>query len=234
MLKKLGVTMQEKDNKRFEDNKQYMSVQNSLKNKIKLFHDDLPDDIKIKGSVAVDTETMGLIFQRDRLCLIQMADSDGNCYLVKISKPYKDCPNIKKLMEDKKVLKLFHFARFDIAVLKYALGIEVQNFFCTKIASKLVRTYTDRHGLKELCRELAGIHMNKMEQSSDWGNDALTDSQKVYAASDVVYLHKLYKKLSMMLDREGRRELFDAAIKFLPHRIQLDIFGMFEKDIFGL
>lgn len=199
--------------------------------KITVFENDLPDDIHFKDAVAVDTETMGLNLLRDRLCLVQIGDSEGNAYLVKIKKG-SNCPNLKRLLTDPKVLKIFHFARFDVAKILHDLGIVVTPLYCTKIASKLCRTSTSSHGLKSLCADLLGVTLQKEQQTSDWGADVLTSAQQTYAANDVLYLHALKEKLDVLLKREGRFELAKACFLFLPTRAQLDLLSFDEPDIF--
>ena len=176
---------------------------------------------------------MGLDPARDRLCLVQLSNGDGSAHLVQLAKGQHDAPNLKRLLADPAVTKLFHYARFDIAVIRAYLGIVCMPVYCTKIASKLVRTYTDRHGLKDLCRELLGEDISKQQQSSDWGADTLTPEQLRYAAGDVLYLHALKAKLDMMLDREGRTELAAACFAFLPTRAELDLAGWGDQDIFA-
>ncbi|MEM7192733.1 MAG: ribonuclease D [Pseudomonadota bacterium] len=183
-------------------------------------------------AIAVDTETLGLNPHRDRLCLVQLSDGDGSAALVQIS-PGADAPELKRLLSDESVLKIFHYARFDVAVLKHYLGVDTAPLYCTKIASKLARTYTDRHGLKDLCRELLGIEISKQQQSSDWGADTLSPEQLNYAASDVLYLHALKDRLDEMLVREGRAHLAKACFSFLPARTELDLAGWAELDIFA-
>jgi ribonuclease D len=200
---------------------------------IRLHRGDLPADLSLGPIVAVDTETMGLNPLRDRLCLIQLSSGDGNCELVQIALGARKAPNLQRLLEDPKVLKIFHFARFDIAALKQGLGIDCQPLYCTKIASKLVRTFTDRHGLKDLCKELLGVELSKQQQSSDWGAPELTQEQQRYAASDVLHLHALKAKLDDMLVREGRKSLAEACFGFLPTRGLLDLGGWAEPDIFA-
>jgi ribonuclease D len=196
------------------------------------FHEqDLPTGIDFGSSVAVDTETMGLNLNRDRLCLVQLSSGDGTAHLVRFKNDY-DAPNLKKLLENKSVLKIFHFARFDIAALYKYLGAEVSPVYCTKIVSKLVRTNTDAHSLKTLCAELLGIELEKESQCSDWGADTLTDTQLKYAAGDVLYLHKIKKELDKRLAREGREELAAECFNFLPTRAKLDVLG-FNGDIFS-
>jgi ribonuclease D len=183
--------------------------------------------------VAIDTETLGLKPQRDKLCLVQLSSGDGNAHLVQLDRETYEAPRLKAMLEDQAVIKIFHYARFDVAVLKHYLGVDVSPLYCTKIASRLVRTYTDRHGLKDLVRELLGIEMNKQQQSSDWGQAILTDAQKQYAAFDVLYLHELKSRLDMMLARENRTELAKACFSFLPVRAELDLAGWDEEDVFA-
>jgi ribonuclease D len=199
---------------------------------IHLHKGDLPAGLDFGKSVAVDTETLGLNVNRDRLCLIQLSAGDGTAHLVQFDGVY-DAPRLKALLTDPNVLKIFHFARFDIAVLKKYLGVETAPLYCTKIASKLVRTYTDRHGLKDLAGELLGIEISKQQQSSDWAAKELSQQQLAYAASDVLHLHALKEKLDTMLDRDNRREFAEAAFKFLPVRAKLDLAGFGEDDIFS-
>ena len=196
-------------------------------------HGDLPDNVTFSGSVAVDSETMGLDPNRDRLCVVQLSSGDGNAHLVILDKDSYDAPNLKAVMSDMSVLKIFHFARFDVAVMKKYLGVDTAPIYCTKIASKLVRTYTDRHGLKELCRELAGVSLDKQQQSSDWGSGDLSKEQQAYAASDVLYLHTLKERLDIMLAREGRTHLAQACFDFLSVRADLDLLGWSGVDIFS-
>lgn len=200
---------------------------------IRVHQGDLPDLSNYGREVAIDTETMGLIAGRDRLCVVQLSPGDGTADVVQIGKDQKEAPNLVKLLSDPKVTKIFHFARFDMAVLKHRFGIDVTPVYCTKIASRLVRTYTDRHGLKDLSRELLGIDMSKQQQSSDWGGDKLTPAQLDYAASDVLYLHDLKRHLDRMLAREGRAEMAKACFEFLPTRADLDLAGWPEIDIFA-
>jgi ribonuclease D len=200
---------------------------------IELHHGDLPDGLDLGPVVAIDTETMGLNPHRDRLCVAQLSSGDGNAHLVKFSAGAFDAPNLTRMLADPNVLKLFHFGRFDIAVMQKYLGVAAAPVYCTKIASKLVRTYTDRHGLKDLCRELLGVELSKEQQSSDWGAETLTEQQMTYAASDVLHLHALKSKLDGMLAREGRTELAAACFDFLPVRGQLDLDGWPEIDIFA-
>lgn len=199
------------------------------------FHEeDLPEGVLADGPVAVDTETMGLHTLRDRLCLLQISDGNGDEHLVRFN-PGSDyaAPNLKQVLADPARVKLYHFARFDLAAIKYYLGVMAEPVFCTKIASRLIRTYTDRHGLKELVRELLGQDISKQQQSSDWGGPELSEAQRDYAASDVRYLHRLKAELELRLEREGRMELAQACFDFLPHRARLDIAGWPEIDIFA-
>ncbi len=200
-----------------------------------LHHGDLPDGLTFGSSVAIDTETMGLNVGRDRLCLVQLSAGDGNAHLVKMDMPgpngQLNAPNLARLLADPKVLKLFHFARFDIAVMLHHLGVLTAPVYCTKIASRLVRTYTDRHGLKDLVKEVLGVEISKQQQSSDWGAAELSQDQMAYAASDVLYLHALKEKLDIVLAREGRTELAARIFSFLPTRAELDLRG-WPQDIF--
>ena len=200
---------------------------------VKLYRGDLPADFNAGSSVAIDTETLGLKPARDKLCLVQISTGDGNAALVQMDRTKYDAPNLKALLANPNVLKIFHFARFDVAVLKQYLNVDTAPLFCTKIASKLVRTYTDRHGLKELVRELLGIDLNKLQQSSDWGAHSLTDAQKTYAAEDVVYLHELKQRLEQMLEREGRTNVAKSCFEFIPIRASLDLLGWPEEDVFA-
>ena len=200
---------------------------------IRLHRGDLPDDYAPGASVAIDTETLGLRPHRDRLCVVQLSTGNGSADVVQIGKGQDRAPNLQRLLADRSVTKLFHFARFDIAVMSNAFGTMTENLYCTKIASKLVRTYTDRHGLKELCRELIGIDLSKQQQSSDWGAPTLSDAQLAYAASDVLHLHALRAKLDVMLEREGRDEVARHCFAFLPTRARLDLMGWSESDIFS-
>ncbi len=200
---------------------------------IHLHRGDLPAGLNFGPAVAVDSETMGLDLPRDRLCLLQLSAGDGACHLVQFPKGQYDAPNLKALLSDPSVTKLFHFARFDIAAIRRYLEIDCTPVYCTKIASKLVRTYTDRHGLKDLCRELLGVEISKQQQSSDWGAKELSRDQLNYAASDVLYLHRLKTTLDEMLAREGRSELAQACFDFLPTRATLDLAGWNEIDIFA-
>jgi ribonuclease D len=199
---------------------------------IKFHEGDLPPDVAFSGSVAIDTETLGLDPQRDRLCLVQLSSGDGTAHLVQLAAGEYAAPRLKALLRDAATLKIFHFARFDMAVLERYLGVMPAPVYCTKIASKLVRTYTDRHGLKDLTGELLGIELSKQQQSSDWGQKTLSEQQMAYAASDVLHLHEIKAKLDMMLEREGRQALAEAAFGFLPTRARLDLSG-FSGDIFS-
>ncbi len=194
---------------------------------------DLPADIDFGNSVAVDTETQGLSLIRDKLCLVQLSAGDDDAHIVQVDRESFDCPNLKALLSNPKVTKIFHFARFDVAILKRDLGIDCTPVFCTKIASGLVRTYTDRHGLKDLCRELLGIDLSKQQQSSDWASEELSEAQLAYAASDVLHLHKLKTVLTGRLLREGRMEMAEACYNFLPTRAELDLKGWEDIDIFS-
>jgi len=198
------------------------------------FHEgDLPDGLDLGPQVAIDSETMGLRFRLDPLCVVQLSSGDGNAHVVRLNRPTYDCPNLKRLLTDPKVLKIFHFGRFDIGIFELHLGVETRPVYCTKIASKLARTYTDRHGLKDVAKELAGVDMSKAQQSSDWGAAELSQAQLDYAASDVLYLHAIMNRLNEMLVREGRMELAQACFDFLPVRSRLDLAGWDEIDIFA-
>ncbi|HUU66844.1 MAG TPA: ribonuclease D [Methyloceanibacter sp.] len=199
---------------------------------VDLHKGDLPPGRFTGKSIAIDTETLGLNPHRDRLCLVQLSDGDGTAALVQISGNY-DAPELKRLLADESVLKIFHYGRFDMAVLKHFLGVMAGPVYCTKIASKLARTYTDRHGLKDLCRELLGVELSKQQQSSDWGAAELSPEQLTYAASDVLYLHALRDRLDAMLRREGREHLARACFEFLPTRAELDLEGWAEIDPFA-
>lgn len=199
---------------------------------ITLHKGDLPDGLIFGDIVAIDSETMGLDPHRDRLCLIQLSRGDGDAHLVQFGHDY-DAPNLVKLLTDPTITKLFHYGRFDIAMFDKYLGVLTAPVFCTKIASKLTRTYTDRHGLRDLCRELLGVEISKQQQSSDWGAPELTEEQLAYAASDVLHLHQLKGIFDELLDREGRREIADACFRFLPYRARLDLLGWDEEEIFA-
>ena len=200
---------------------------------IKLHKNDLPEGLTFGGSVAVDTETMGLRPHRDRLCVVQLSAGDGTAHLIQLDGSDWSAPNLKALLADPTVLKIFHFARFDVAALRQYLGVATGPIYCTKIASKLVRTYTDRHGLKDLCGELLGVELSKQQQSSDWGAQKLSDQQRHYAASDVLYLHALKSKLDDMLQREERAELAETCFQFVATRAKLDLAGFEDIDIFS-
>ncbi len=200
---------------------------------IRLHKGDLPDGYQAGASVAIDTETLGLNPWRDRLCLVQLSTGDGTADLVQIAAGQTRAPNLERLLADPGVTKLFHFARFDVGILKKTFGVDTKPIYCTKIGSKLARTYTDRHGLKDLVRELTGTEISKQQQSSDWGADILTDAQQAYAASDVLYLHTVREKLDRMLAREGRSALAQSCFDFLPARVALDLAGWPDKDIFS-
>ena len=200
---------------------------------INLYIGDLPSDLNLGSVVAIDSETMGLKPQRDRLCLIQLSSGDGNAHLVQFEQCNYTAPNLIKLLEAPDITKIFHYARFDVAIIKKYLKAETNSIYCTKIASKLVRTYTDKHGLKDLCKELLNLDLSKQQQSSDWGAKDLTEEQKIYAASDVLYLHKIKEILDQRLLREGRDELADFCFKFLQTRANLDLIGFENEDIFS-
>ncbi|MWB76829.1 ribonuclease D [Pseudooceanicola sp. 216_PA32_1] len=198
-----------------------------------LYQNDLPDGLDLGPVVAIDCETMGLNPMRDRLCVVQMSGGDGNSHIVQVAKGQTEAPNLARMLTNPKVLKLFHFGRFDIAAMYHAFGALAAPVYCTKIASKMVRTYTDRHGLKNLTQELIGVDLSKQQQSSDWGAETLSEAQLEYAASDVLYLHRLREELDIRLEREGRTALAQACFDFLPHRALLDLAGWPEQDIFA-
>ena len=200
---------------------------------IRLHRGDLPSLAAYKGAVAIDTETMGLDPRRDRLCVVQLSPGDGSADVVQIAPGQKKAPNIEKLLADPAIVKIFHYARFDVAVMANAFGVMAGPIYCTKIASRLARTYTDKHGLKDLTREVLGVDLSKQQQSSDWGAETLSEAQVAYAASDVLHLHALRERLDAMLAREGRTELAAACFNFLPHRARLDLAGWAEQDIFS-
>lgn len=200
---------------------------------IRLHRGDLPDLSRYKGAVAIDTETMGLDHKRDRLCVVQLSPGDGSADVVQIPPGATNAPNLKKLLADQSILKIFHFARFDIATLFHGLGVMPTPVYCTKIASRLTRTYTDKHGLKDLVKDILGVELSKQQQLSDWGSPDLTESQVSYAASDVLHLHALREKLDVLLAREGRTELAAACFRFLPDRARLDLAGWAAEDIFA-
>lgn len=198
-----------------------------------LYQQDIPDDLNLGPVVAIDCETMGLNPIRDRLCLVQMSGGDGHCHMIQIRPGQSAAPNLVRLLEDPQVLKLFHFGRFDIAAMRHAFGATAAPVYCTKIASKLVRTFTERHGLKYLLQELVGVDISKQQQQSDWGAEELTNAQLDYAASDVLHLHRLKAALDAKLEREGRRELAQSCFDFLPTRAALDLAGWPDADIFA-
>jgi ribonuclease D len=200
---------------------------------IHVHHGDLPDGLAFGDSVAIDTETLGLVPRRDRLCVVQLSRGDGDAHVVQIAAGQKAAPNLTRLLADLSVTKLFHYARFDIAVLYHAFGVMAAPLYCTKIASKLTRTYTDRHGLKDLVREFLGVELSKQQQSSDWAAKTLSEAQVAYAASDVLHLHVLREKLDAMLAREDRSQLAAACFQFLPTRAKLDLLGWPESDVFS-
>lgn len=200
---------------------------------VQLYKDDLPDGLDLGAVVAIDCEAMGLHPHRDRLCLVQLSSGDGKAHLVQVARDIRPAPNLTRLLADPSVLKLFHFGRFDIALLRHSYGVTTAPVYCTKIASKLVRTYTDRHGLKYLLSELVGVDISKQQQSSDWGAADLTEAQQLYAASDVLHLHRLRDVLETMLEREGRREMAQRCFDFLPVRAELDLAGWPDTDIFA-
>lgn len=200
---------------------------------IRLHRGDLPDLSRYRGSVAIDTETMGLDHHRDRLCVVQLSPGDGSADVIQIPPGATEAPNLRRLLADPSVLKIFHFARFDLAALCKAFGVMPTPVYCTKIASRLSRTYTDKHGLKDLVRDVLGIDLSKQQQLTDWGAEKLTEAQVSYAASDVVHLHALKEKLDVLIAREGRQELAAACFRFLPDRARLDLAGWAEEDIFA-
>jgi ribonuclease D len=200
---------------------------------IRLHRGDLPNLSAYKGAVAIDTEAMGLDPRRDRLCVVQMSPGDGSADVVQIAAGQTDAPNIKAMLADKSILKIFHYARFDLGVLYHAFGVMPEPVYCTKIASRLARTYTDKHGLKDLARDVLGIDLSKQQQLTDWGAAELTDAQVSYAATDVLHLHAIKEKLDAVLAREHRNELAQACFRFLPDRVRLDLAGWAEQDIFS-
>lgn len=205
-------------------------------NHFTLYQEDLPDNFNLKGDIAIDTETMGLDLFRDRLCLLQISNGDGNAYLVQFQNQKYHAPNLTKLILNQDIVKIFHFARFDLSVISYYLKIpldDIKNIFCTKIGSKLTRTYTDRHGLKDLCRELLDINLSKQEQSSNWGSKNLTKQQEKYAANDVLYLHRIRDIIKSELQKLNRQKIADRLFNFLPTICQLDILGWSNSDIFS-
>jgi ribonuclease D len=199
----------------------------------RLHHGDLPDISRYKGAVAIDTETMGLDLNRDRLCVVQLSPGEGSADVVQIAAHPADAPNLKRLLADKGLLKIFHFARFDLGMLYKAFGVMAEPVYCTKIASRLSRTYTDKHGLKDLVRDVLGQDLSKQQQMSDWGSPELSEAQLVYAAADVTHLHALKEKLDAMLARENREALAAACFRFLPDRVRLDVAGFAAEDIFA-
>jgi ribonuclease D len=200
---------------------------------IRFHRNDLPAEMSFGEAAAIDTETLGLAVGRDRLCVVQVSHGDGNADIVQVAVGQTSAPNLERLLADPKVVKLFHYGRFDMAVLHHAFGVMAAPVYCTKIASKIARTYTDRHGLKDLTRELLGVEISKHQQSSDWGADALSEPQLAYAASDVLYLHALREKLDAMLAREGREGHARAAFAYLPERVRLDLAGFEAMDVFS-
>ena len=200
---------------------------------IRFHKGDLAADVRYRGAVAIDTETLGLNPLRDRLCLVQLSGGDGNADIVQIGPGQREAPRLTALLADPAIVKIFHYARFDIAMLSHAFGVMPGPLFCTKIASRLTRTYTDRHGLKDLIKDILDIDISKQQQSSDWAAETLTDAQLAYAAADVTHLHQLRERLEMRLDREGRRELAESCFRFLPTRARLDLAGWGEEDIFA-
>jgi ribonuclease D len=200
---------------------------------IRLHRGDLPDISRYRGAVAIDTETMGLDVTRDRLCVVQLSPGDGSADVVQIPPRGADAPNLKRLLADKTLLKIFHFARFDLGVLAKTFGLMPEPVYCTKIASRLARTYTDKHGLKDLVREVLGQELSKQQQSSDWGAPELSEAQVAYAAADVIHLHALKERLDVMLAREGREQLAQTCFRFLPDRVRLDLAGFAGEDIFA-
>ncbi|MCC5980322.1 MAG: ribonuclease D [Oceanicaulis sp.] len=200
---------------------------------IHFYRNDLPEGLSLGKRVAVDTETLGLSLVRDRLCLVQLSAGDGDAHIVQLDRSSYDCPRLKALLADQTVEKILHFARFDMAMIERDLGVMMSPVFCTKIASKLARTYTDRHGLKDVTREIAGVELSKQQQSSDWGADELSEAQLKYAADDVLYLHQVRDGLITMLERDGRLEMARACFAFLPTRARLDLAGWPETDIFA-
>jgi len=201
--------------------------------KVKIHKNDLPNNLNLGKIIAIDTETMGLDYKRDPLCLVQISSGNEEVHLVQINRKTFKADNLKKILEDNDIKKIFQFARFDLAVLNYYLKADINNVYCTKIASKIGRTYTDKHGLKDLCKELLNIELSKQMQSSDWGSETLTEQQVNYAASDVLYLHKIKEELDKILIRENRMELAEHCFKFLKYRVTLDLAGWNNQDIFA-
>jgi ribonuclease D len=200
---------------------------------IRFHRNDLPADVSFSGAIAIDTETLGLALGRDRLCVVQLSRGDGTADIVQIAAGQTNAPNLQRLLADPAIVKLFHYGRFDMGVLQHAFGVMAAPVYCTKIASKIARTYTDRHGLKDLTRELLNVEISKQQQSSDWGAETLSEAQLAYAASDVLHLHALREKLDSMLEREGRDGLARAAFAYLPDRVRLDLAGFEAMDIFS-
>jgi ribonuclease D len=200
---------------------------------IHYYNNDLPESLVLEGDLAIDTEATGLHLNRDRLCVLQISNGDGNAHLVKFDLGSYEAPNLKKLLSNPKTCKIFHYGRFDIAMIYKFLNIELKNIYCTKIASKIARTYTDGHGLKDICRELLGVNISKQQQCSYWGAAELSKEQQEYAASDVLHLHALRKELNSMLEREDRQNLVEECFEFLPMRAKLDVLGWGEVDIFS-
>ena len=200
---------------------------------IRFHHNDLPAEASFGEAAAIDTETLGLIIGRDRLCLVQISNGDGSADIVRIAAGQTRAPNLERLLADPNIVKLFHYGRFDMGVLHHAFGVMAAPVYCTKIASKIARTYTDRHGLKDLVREVLNVDLSKQQQSSDWGSNSLSEAQLAYAASDVLHLHALREKLDAMLQREGRSELAHAAFAYLPDRVRLDLAGFEAMDVFS-
>ena len=200
--------------------------------KIKLYKNDLPKNINLGNSIAIDTETMGLNYIRDRLCLVQLSKGNGICHLVQIINPNKKPSNLIKILKNKKIKKIFHFARFDVGILKHTFNIKVENIYCTKIASKLARTFTDKHGYQDLCKELLNKKISKTEQTTNWGSNSLSIAQKKYAATDVLYLHEIKNILDKMLIRENRYDIAESCFNFIQTRTDLDLLGWSEYDIF--
>jgi len=194
---------------------------------------DLPADVRLNGDLAVDTEAMGLNNKRDRLCLVQISDGSGVAHIVQFERGKYHAPNLTKLLTDPNRVKIFHFARFDLSIMREYLGIRIAPVYCTRTASRLGRTYTDKHGYKDICKELLGVEISKQQQSSDWGAATLSQEQIDYASADVLHLHKLRDKLNVMIEREGRKELLDACLNFLPYRAELDLAGWEHDDIFA-
>ena len=200
--------------------------------KIKLYHDDIPSTLKLGNKIAIDTEAMGLNHVRDRLCLIQISKGDGVCHLIKINDIKKTPKNFLNILKDKKNIKIFHYARFDVGILNYTYNLNIKNIYCTKIASKIARTFTDRHGYKDICKDLLNINILKEEQTSDWGREKLSLAQQKYAASDVLHLHQLMNRLNEILIREKRLKLAHECFNFIEHRVNLDLLGWSDMDIF--